>query len=315
MTVILFRPLDAGKWFLLGFNAFLALLAEGGFVTNNPYSSNGQGANFSYTYNSDKTMALMLHQFKDWVDWIKDLPGNSWLLVYIGAGILYVALWLVLNWVGCRGQFILLDNIVRNRAALAEPWRRYAHQGNVWFPVHIGLTVASSLVFLALGGGFVALNWSWIDEARFPIGAEVLKVTVYLLVFLTVWTIYTTIIYLIRSFVLPIYFKQTMGLGSAMLSVARLIVAHPVSVVCYLLISLLLMIAAAFLAIMVFCVACCVICWLAFVPFLGSMSLSFILCELILPLLIFLRCFQLDCLAQFGPEYDVWTVDVTPRTL
>jgi hypothetical protein len=32
----------------------------------------------------------------------------------------------------------------------------------------------------------------------------------------------------------------------------------------------------------------------------------------LLPVLIFVRCFTLDCLAQFGPEYDVWTVDVPP---
>jgi hypothetical protein len=42
------------------------------------------------------------------------------------------------------------------------------------------------------------------------------------------------------------------------------------------------------------------------------MLMSLVICQLVLPVLIFTRCFQLDCLAQFGPEYDVFTVDVPP---
>jgi len=35
---------------------------------------------------------------------------------------------------------------------------------------------------------------------------------------------------------------------------------------------------------------------------------------ILLPVLIYVKCFTLDCLAQFGPQYDVWTVDVSPTT-
>ncbi|HUB67829.1 MAG TPA: hypothetical protein VL981_10130, partial [Candidatus Methylacidiphilales bacterium] len=49
-------------------------------------------------------------------------------------------------------------------------------------------------------------------------------------------------------------------------------------------------------------IACCLTCCIAALPYLGTVVL--------LPALIFVRCFSLDCLAQFGPQYDVWTTDV-----
>ena len=313
--IILFQPLDLGKWFLIGFNLFLAMLAEGGVAFNDPYTGGTQssGLNNPYTFNSE-TLPLVLHKIKGVIDWVKELPANNLIFLYVFVAVLYVVFWLVLTWVGCRGQFILLDNIVRNRAALATPWRRYAHQGNVWFPVYVGLVVVSSIVFIAVGAGFLALNWSWIDAERYPAGPEVLNLAIYSLVSLALWLISVAVLFLVRSFVLPVYFKQTMGLGSAVLSVGRLIVSHPVSIFCYLVINLIFSFVAAFLVLLLFCVACCVMCLLACLPFVGSLAMSLVLCQLILPLVVFLRCFQLDCLAQFGPEYDVWIVDVAPAT-
>ena len=49
-------------------------------------------------------------------------------------------------------------------------------------------------------------------------------------------------------------------------------------------------------------IACCATCCIGALPYLGTVVL--------LPAIVYLRCFSLDCLAQFGPRYDVWTVDV-----
>ena len=53
-------------------------------------------------------------------------------------------------------------------------------------------------------------------------------------------------------------------------------------------------------------IACCATCCIEALPYIGTVIL--------LPVLVYVRCFSLDCLAQFGPEYDVWTVDVPPTT-
>jgi hypothetical protein len=52
-------------------------------------------------------------------------------------------------------------------------------------------------------------------------------------------------------------------------------------------------------------VICCVTipcCCLGQWPYIGTVIL--------LPVLVYVKCFTLDCLAQLGPEYNVWTVDV-----
>jgi hypothetical protein len=207
---------------------------------------------------------------------------------------------------------MLLDNIVRNRAAIESPWNRYAHQGNIWFLFHLGLILLSTFFFVFAAGAFLVLNWSWINAERDPTGNEVAVLLGLLLIFFALGIVYTAVMFLIRSFVIPLYFKQSMELGAALLAVARLTVSHPISILAYLLVSFVLAFAAGFMAITIFCLVCCVVCWFACIPLIGSMLMSLILCQLILPIVIFLRCFQLDCLAQFGPEYDVWIVDVPP---
>jgi hypothetical protein len=309
MHIILFRPFDPSKWFVIGFSAFLALLAEGGVAINNSFPIGNQSQNYNYTYHS---LPALLHGFKQLISWASSLSSNPWLALFVVLGIVYMIVWLVLNWVGCRGQFIFLDNIVRNRAAIAIPWRRYAHQGNIYFLFHLGLVLLSSFFYIVAVGTFLVLNWPWINAERNPAGNELKLIGVFLALLIILLIVYTAFLFLIRSFVVPLYFKQTMGLGAALLAVVRLTVTHPVSAVCYVLISFCLTLVGGVMTLLVFALVCCVLCWLACIPFVGSMLISYILCQLILPVLIFFRCFQLDCLAQFGPEFDVWIVDVAP---
>jgi len=305
VEIILFRPLDANKWFILGLNAFLALLAEGGVVINNPISTQGQTR--SYTYHS---LPAALHAFKQLISWLTSFALSPWVALYVALAFIYLIVWLALNWVGSRAQFMFLDNIVRNRPAISWPWHRYARQGNIWFLFHLGLVLFSVVFFAGTIGAFLVLNWSWINQERSPQGSELAMVIGLLLGISVLWILYAAVVFLVQSLVLPLYFKQTMGLGAALLAVGRLIVTRPLSIVVYLLISFALTVAGTILSMVAFCLICCLICWLAIIPFVGSMMLSFVLCQLILPVLIYYRCFQLDCLAQFGPEYDVWTVDV-----
>jgi hypothetical protein len=313
MLVILFEPFDIGKWGLLGFNAFLALLAEGGVAINNPIPGSNNNEKTSFEFNSTEQA---LRAFKQFTTWVSDLPNNPWLKIMICAALAYVVIWLVLNWVGCRAQFVFLDNIVRNRAALAAPWQRYGHQGNVWFLFHLGLVALTALFFATAAGVFLFLNWTWISAARDPAGTEAIVAGLALLVFGVLGLIGTAITFLIRSLVLPLYFKQTMSLGTALLAVMSLVFTRPLSLFVYLLLSFVLAILSGFITCCVFMAAFCVtlsiVCWVSCFPFIGGMLMSMVLCQLILPLLVFQRCFQLGVLEQFGPQYEVFRVDVPP---
>ncbi len=310
MVIILFQPFDFAKWGLIGFNAFLVTLAEGGVNVNNPFPS---GSNQKTTYEYSTTTQA-LHAFKQLTTWLSDLPNNPWFKIFICLAAAYLVIWLVLNWVGCRAEFVFLDNIVRNRAALAWPWQRYAHQGNIWFVFHLGLILVSGLFFVAVGGLFVFLNWTWINAARDPAGGEIATLVLTILVSIAVGLVGAVILFLVRSMVLPLYFKQTMGLGAALLAVMTLVFTRPISMFIYLLLSFAIAIISGFIACFIFIAAFCatlsLVCWVSCFPFIGSMLLAMVLCQLILPILVFTRCFQLGVLEQFGPQYDVFTVDM-----
>lgn len=315
MTIILFQPFDIGKWGLMGFVAFLATMAEGGVTFNNPLSNVGDNAK-THPYTTYPHTAQALKQF---TIWMSDLPNNPWFKLMICAAIGVLIIWLVLNWVGCRAQFVFLDNIVRNRAALAEPWQRYAQQGNVWFLFHLGLMIVSFVFVATAAGLFFFLNWGWMTSGRDPSGAEVTALALLLLVFGVLGLIGMVIVFLIRTLVQPLYFKQTMSLSTALLAVMTLVFTRPVSILLYLLISFAIAIASAFITCCVFAGAFCagfvIVCCVSCFPFIGAMLLNMLLCQLILPLLVFQRCFQLGVLEQFGPEYDVFRVDAPPPAM
>ena len=313
MTIILFQPFDLAKWGLIGFSAFLAMLAEGGVSFNNPLPYGNQNTTASHTYT---TLPQALHAFKQFRTWLDALPNDPWLTVFVCLAIAFVVVSLVLNWVGCRGEFIFLDNIVRNRAALAWPWWHYARAGNIWFLLHFGLFLLSMLFFVTTSGVFLYINWAWIDAERNPNPGEIGALVLSTLVFFILGVIGTVIKFLIRTLVLPLYFKQTMSLGSALLAVMHLVFTRPVSIFVYVLLSFVLAVLSIAISCLVFITAFCatfsIICCVACFPFLGAMLMQMVLCQLILPLLVFKRCFQLGCLEQFGPEYDVFSVDLPP---
>jgi len=171
-----------------------------------------------------------------------------------------------------------------------------------------------TFLFLATAGGvFLFLNWSWMSAGRDPAGVEMATIGVLALVFGVLGIIGMAILFLIRTLVQPLYFKQTMSLGTALLAVMTLVVTRPLSIFIYLLLSLAVGLALGAITCTVFacafCVALPIVCCVSCFPFIGGMLLGMLLCQLILPLIIFQRCFQLSVLEQFGPQYDVFRVD------
>lgn len=307
MLVILFRPFTWKKWLIIGFNVFLAYLAEGGISFNQPFHTQTQSEARIYS-----SVPAFLHGSKQFIYGLRSYVLSPWAALYVGLAFVFLIVWLLLLWVGCRGQFLFLDNVVRNRAAIAWPWRRYAREGNVWFVFQTCLGLVSMIIFLGLSAGFIALNWSWIDQERNPNGSEIAALVWVLLIVSSLWLVCGAILFLIRSFAVPLLFKQTFGFWGALRAVGRLMMTYPGSLIIYVLISFVLALAMAILAMLAFCLICCVVCCVALIPFIGSLLLVLLMCQILLPAFIYYRCFQLDCLAQFGPEYDVWIVDVPP---
>ena len=272
---ILFQPFAWGKWFVLGFCAFLAQL--------------GGGGSFNYNNAFDRTRLAREGHLGEWVT--AHLP----LVILLGALLLLVMLALVVlfQWLGSRGAFMFLDGVARNRAAVVEPWDRFRDRGNQVFRFRL-LLILVTLVFLAVvvGMGFLVVLPAFRAEAfgrsaLFPLllvgGLLLLGLLALLAVSL-----------LLKDFVVPIMYHRDLDLPEAWALLRQeLLPGHGWPFLGFYLMTLVLWIPAILLAIAIICLTCCV----AILPYLSSVAL--------LPISVFFRCYSLCFLEQFGEGWRI----------
>src|ERR1051326_641461 len=194
---------------------------------------------------------------------------------------------------------MFIDCIVKNRGAIAEPWRDFRKEGNSYFffslLVLFGLLIFAGLLSLPLvlpaiqNGDFLRTHDVYLIST---LAAFVLVMVLFVLV----WA-------LIASFMAPIMYQQRCRASQAFTVVSRLIAEHAGEILLYCLFWIVLALASA----MVGCVAACATCCIAAIPYVGTVIL--------LPVFVLLRSFSLLFLRQFGAEYDVWTSFMPPGFL
>jgi len=135
---ILFAPIDLGKWFTIGFCAWLAGLGERGFR-----------GNYSSSSGSDNHNVDIRRQLEQAQDFFRD--NLYWLLpVVIAAIAIAIGLWLLFIWLNSRGKFMFLYCVALDRAEVQEPWRRYAGAANSLFCFRIVLGLIGMAIILPL---------------------------------------------------------------------------------------------------------------------------------------------------------------------
>jgi hypothetical protein len=321
MQVILFRPFDIGKWLVIGFSAFLAGLLDGGNGFNSFNVPSNNNDNFKRTTLLEPHSLFpapptgTAHVSASWLAQttfpsLSPSQATSWMVTSMatGLGIFFISLILIvvfaivflMYWLGARGQFLLLDNIVRNRAEIAWPWRTYARQGNGLFLFLLlwCLAVFVLLVPVCVGDFFVAQPF--LREHRWPQGVEIPLVILSGFVTFAVVLAWSVFFFLFRELGVPLMFRNGITSREAFLETWRLAKRHPGPLALLVLLRIALFIGLAVIQLVLCCFSCCT----ELIPYVGTVML--------LPALIYIRCFTLDCLAQFGPEYDVWTVDLPP---
>jgi hypothetical protein len=277
MKKILFQPFDLKKWLVIGFAAWLANLGAGG----------GGGGNFNYPDNGRED-ARKLHET------IGQIPQPV-LVTGICVLICIVLLLIVLfAWLRARGRFILVDCIVRNRAAIAEPWKEFRAEGNSFFLFSL-LVVLVLIPVIAIAGLVLIVPFiPWGSQGQpgitFWIGLGLFVFVVVCLAF--VWA-------LTSQLMVPIMYRQRCRARLAFAQAVDLVTSHPGPILLYVLFLLLLAVAVFMIACAVTCATCCI----AAIPYVGTVIL--------LPIPVTLGAFSLLFLRQFGSEYDVWA-DFTP---
>ncbi|MEM7601879.1 MAG: hypothetical protein AAF357_10750, partial [Verrucomicrobiota bacterium] len=211
MSTILFRPFDIGKWFVLGFSAFLAAFLRGStgssFNFNSPGGGGGSGSSTGEDFPTDPR-EFFEEAWSTALTWIAD---NQWVIwVSIVVIVVLIAIGIVLLWLGARGTFMFLDNIVHNRAQVSQPWTAYKREANslfVWyliFSIVVGLLGLLLLAATAAGVYFTAdfSAETWVQST--PITIAVIGIV--LLIALGLTTSYITT--LLLNAVVPVMYKH-----------------------------------------------------------------------------------------------------------
>ncbi len=280
---ILFQPFDLKKWLVIGFAAFLSgHLAGVGFNFPSPFGN----------FQSHRTTPEVISpHFEQWKPWL--------VVAVVVLALFFFALVIALTWLKARGNFIFTDCVVRNRAAIVEPWREYRKEGNSYFLFQLAVMFAVLLLAGLILASFIGL--AWLKQGAGETGSITL---IGLLGFLGLfWVSIVIFVSIATYFMVPVMYRRRCRAVEAFRDVTRLIWHHLGSFFLLCLFGMVLILAVLMIGAIVTCATCC----LAALPYLGTVIL--------LPLFVCLRAFGLLFLRQFGPDYDVWASFMPPEFL
>jgi hypothetical protein len=272
MKRILFQPFDVKKWFVIGFAAWLANLG---------------GGVFNYQYNRRED----LQKLNEAISQIPHPILVTGVCVLIS---LVLVLIILFAWLRARGGFMFIDCIVRNRGAVAEPWREFRKEGNSYFlfSLVVGLCFLILAALLSLPLIILAI------KGRYYLYLHRDRLDLYVISLIAAWVFVMLLLVfvwaLIANFMTPVMYRRQCRAYEAFRSVTKLIAANPGEILLYCLFLIVLALASAIVGCLVTCATCCI----AAIPYIGTVIL--------LPVFVLLRSFSLLFLRQFAPEYDVW---------
>ena len=281
MKKILFQPFDLKKWLVIGFAAWLANLGAGG----------GGIGNFNYPDNRREGA----QKFNETIGQIPQPVLITGICVLICVVLLLIVLF---AWLRARGRFIFVDCIVRNRAAIVEPWKEFRAEGNSFFLFSLLVVLVVVPVIVIAGLVLIVPFIPGRDQAEpgvaFWIGISLTAFISVCLIF--VWA-------LASQLMVPIMYRQRCRARVAFAQAVDLVSSHPGPILLYVLFFMLLAVAMVMISCAVTCATCCI----AAIPYVGTVIL--------LPIPVTLGAFSLLFLRQFGPDYDVWAGFMPPEFL
>jgi hypothetical protein len=287
MKLMLFQPFDLGKWFVIGFCAWLAGLGESGGGFHGGY-------NFSNSHTQDmqhfqEGMARAVNYVMENLGWI--IPVAVTVLV------LLLALGMVLLWLNSRGKFMFLHCVALNKAEVSEPWQKFAREGNSLFWFRFVLGLAGAVVCLPPLAAIVVIIVRMVRRGEPELGGIILAAGLMLLLFLA-GILLALIQKFTVDFVIPIMFLRGAKCRAAWQEFFGLLTAHAGDFALYVLFQIVLAMAIGVIVLVVILLTCCIAGCLMALPYLGTV--------LLLPVLVFKRSYSIYFLAQFGPAYDVF---------
>ncbi len=296
VKILLFRPFDLKRWFVIGFCAWLAYLGSpggGGAGGGGPHHAPGK------PHELDAQIADALNKAKEFI-----VDNLNWIIPLVVIGVVVaIILWLVITWLNSQGRFMFLHCVAQNKAEVKNPWRKFKRHANSLFLFRIVLGIISFMVvgLPILGTVFLAIM------AVCTNGLHAFSIPGIVILVLLIFVI-SVVLFLVRKFtmdfVVPIMFLRTESCIVGWREFIILLSANKLRFALYLLFQIVIAVAIGAIIAIGTCIGFCLCCVsaLLFVPYIGTVIL--------LPLLVFIRAYSLYYLRQFGPAFDVFSLAV-----
>ena len=295
VKIMLFKPFDLAKWFIIGFCAWLAYLGSGGGGGgeprfNVPAKDHGQ----------DLQISQALDQAKEFI-----LNNLYWVIPAAVVGLtIMIILWLVITWLSSRGRFMFLHCVAQNKAEVKNPWKKFKHHANSLFLFRIILGVIGFVVVGLPVLGLVFLILITISRTGL-LTASVLGFVVIGIIIAAISIVLFLVKKFTMDFVVPIMFLRTASCITAWRQFWALFSNNLARFALYLLFQIVIFIAICAILMAAALVTCCCAACIFSIPYIGTVAM--------LPLFVFKRAYSLYYLQQFGPDFDVFTPEAAPQ--
>lgn len=283
---LLFKPFDIGRWFVIGFSAWLAMLGRG--------SGGGNFPNFGNSIDESKVEAGNAIQtlFAEF----QALLEKPWVIGLIVGVITFSFLFGILFcWLRSRGDFMFVHHLYNPDSTIKDCWQRSKQHTQSLFQWRI-IFFFIALGFIAFEGYFIwkqllspliSSEFEWSSSLAMPLFIHI--------VLFIVWAIaINVIIVFLKDFVVPIMYWQNCSASSAWTHVLALCNEHPFSAIGYLLCMILWGFIGGVAILLILLLTCCT----AFIP----LVLPYISAVFMLPYYLFFRAYPIYFLAQWRPD-------------
>jgi hypothetical protein len=291
VKVMLFKPFDLGKWFTIGFCAWLAYLGSGG---------GGGGGNWNAPHRPHEHHAKIAEGINSAKEYLLD--NLCWIIPLIAiVAVVIIGIGLLIAWLNSRGKFMFLHCVATNKSEVKVPWHKFRKHGNSLFLFRIVLGLIGLAIVAVPVLGIVLLIIMMVTKAAPVIVFVPITIILGLIVF-----VLAIVMSLVRKFtfdfVVPIMFLQTASCIAGWREFLTILSVNKARLALYILFQIVIAIAIGTIVFIGFCIGCCFCCvsLLLFIPYIGTVIL--------LPLLVFKRAYSLYYLRQFGPGFDVFSI-------
>jgi len=273
---LLFKPFDIGRWFTIGFSAWLAMIGSGG---NFPDIS--KFFDKKEKFSTEEFLAIF---------------QTPWVIgLIVGFTTIALILGILFCWLRSRGDFMFVHHLYQPNSAIKDCWQRSKQHAQslfqwriVFFLITCGLFLAQAyLVWEQLIQPYMQADNTWSSALNKPL-------FIHIIVFV-IWAIAVNVmIVFLKDFVVPIMYWRNCSASTGWTTVLALCNEHPFSVIGYLLAMILFGFIGGLVIILIVICTCCT----ALIPLI----LPYISAVAVLPYYLFFRAYPIYFLSQWRPD-------------